>query len=114
MPLSAITIQRGSDVSFIVYTDYSDNPLVNSIGNLGGFVAPTAFGFLEQTTGSIEGGLYGLAITSLVAAVVIFFARTAPRRDKPDSLSGRPEAATHADSSEKSQALNPGPSGAAV
>ena len=53
--------------------------LINSIGNLGGFVRPTAFGFLEQTTGSIEGGLYGLAATSLVAAVVIFFARTAPR-----------------------------------
>ncbi|KPG82876.1 MFS transporter [Pseudomonas sp. RIT-PI-o] len=52
--------------------------LINSIGNLGGFVAPTAFGILEQTTGSIEGGLYGLAATSLVAAVVIFFARTAP------------------------------------
>ena len=51
--------------------------LINSIGNLGGFVAPTAFGILEQTTGSIEGGLYGLAATSLVAAVVIFFARTA-------------------------------------
>ncbi|MDR6161714.1 MFS transporter [Pseudomonas fluorescens] len=52
--------------------------LINSIGNLGGFVAPTAFGILEQTTGSIEGGLYGLAATSLVAALVIFFARTAP------------------------------------
>ena len=52
--------------------------LINSIGNLGGFVAPTAFGVLEETTGSIEGGLYGLAATSLVAAVVIFFARTAP------------------------------------
>ena len=32
----------------------------------------------QVTTGSIEGGLYGLAATSLVAAVVIFFARTAP------------------------------------
>ncbi|MGE1091405.1 MFS transporter [Pseudomonas zeae] len=52
--------------------------LINSIGNLGGFVAPTAFGILEETTGSIEGGLYGLAATSLVAAVVIFFARTTP------------------------------------
>ncbi|KPN91507.1 MULTISPECIES: MFS transporter [Pseudomonas] len=57
--------------------------LINSIGNLGGFVAPTAFGFLEQSTGSIEGGLYGLAATSLVAAVVIFFARTTPKAGKP-------------------------------
>ncbi|MFJ7792372.1 MFS transporter [Pseudomonas sp. NPDC096950] len=57
--------------------------LINSIGNLGGFVAPTAFGFLEQSTGSIEGGLYGLAATSLVAAVVIFFARTTPKAGTP-------------------------------
>jgi MFS family permease len=57
--------------------------LINSVGNLGGFVAPTAFGFLEQTTGSIQGGMYGLAITSLVAAVVIFFARTTPKGGSP-------------------------------
>jgi MFS family permease len=57
--------------------------LINSVGNLGGFVAPTAFGFLEQTTGSIQGGMYGLAITSLVAAVVIFFARTTPKGESP-------------------------------
>jgi len=67
--------------------------LINSVGNLGGFVAPTAFGFLEQTTGSIQGGMYGLAITSLVAAVVIFFARMAPKgesRDKPRRDQSRP------------------------
>ncbi|MBD1600648.1 MFS transporter [Pseudomonas typographi] len=45
--------------------------LINSVGNLGGFVAPATFGFLEQTTGSIQGGMYGLAITSVVAAVVV-------------------------------------------
>ncbi len=56
--------------------------LINSVGNLGG-CSPTTFGLLEQTTGSIEGGLYGLAATSLVAAVVVFFARTAPRGTVP-------------------------------
>ena len=56
--------------------------LINSLGNLGGFVAPTVFGFLEEKTGSIQGGLYGLAATSLVAAIVIFFARTKPKGDK--------------------------------
>ncbi|WP_249673462.1 MFS transporter [Pseudomonas abieticivorans] len=73
--------------------------LVNSIGNLGGFVAPTAFGLLEQSTGSIEGGLYGLAATSLVAAVVIFFARTAPgtgrQRPQAGPLSAPKPAITH-------------------
>lgn len=57
--------------------------LINSIGNLGGFVAPTTFGFLEQTTGSIQGGLYGLAGTSILAAILVFFAKTSP---KPSAL----------------------------
>ncbi len=50
--------------------------LINSLGNLGGFVAPTTFGLLEERTGSIEGGLYGLSVVSLTAAVAVFFART--------------------------------------
>ncbi|UBM23672.1 MFS transporter [Pseudomonas sp. p1(2021b)] len=53
--------------------------LINSLGNLGGFVAPTTFGILEQQTGSIQGGLYGLACTSLLAAVLVFFVRTTPK-----------------------------------
>ncbi|SPB13727.1 major facilitator transporter [Caballeronia novacaledonica] len=59
--------------------------LINSIGNLGGFVAPATFGFLEQKTGSIQGGLTGLAVMSVVAAGVVFFARVTPRagRDAP-------------------------------
>jgi len=63
--------------------------LINSIGNLGGFVAPTAFGFLEQTTGSIQGGLYGLAITSVVAAVVVMFARGKPGSGKQPLAGGK-------------------------
>ncbi|MPQ56532.1 MFS transporter [Duganella sp. FT27W] len=49
--------------------------LINSLGNLGGFVAPTTFGYLEQKTGSIQGGLYGLAAASLVAAALVFLTR---------------------------------------
>jgi MFS family permease len=52
--------------------------LINSIGNLGGFVAPATFGFLEQKTGSIQGGLTALAVVSVVAAVIVFFARMTP------------------------------------
>lgn len=52
--------------------------LINSVGNLGGFAAPTAFGFLQQHTGSVAGGLYGLAATSLIAAGACFFARSRP------------------------------------
>ncbi len=50
--------------------------LINSLGNLGGFVAPAAFGLLEERTGSIQGGIYGLTSVSLLAAVAVFFART--------------------------------------
>lgn len=44
--------------------------LVNSLGNLGGFVAPTVIGFLEESTGSTTSGLYGLSIASLLAAAL--------------------------------------------
>jgi len=53
--------------------------LINSLGNLGGFVAPYAFGVLKQQTGSIQGGLYGLAVTSVLAAGLIFLTRSRPR-----------------------------------
>jgi nitrate/nitrite transporter NarK len=53
--------------------------LINSVGNLGGFVAPTTFGILEQQTGSIQGGLYGLTATSIIAAILVFTVRTTPK-----------------------------------
>lgn len=59
--------------------------LINSVGNLGGFVAPTTFGLLEQQTGSIQGGLYGLAVTSVLAAIAIFFVRTRPKGATTDA-----------------------------
>lgn len=59
---------------------------INSIGNLGGFVAPTAFGYLKQHTESITGGRYALAIAPLVAALAARFARTYRRSDPPRGL----------------------------
>jgi len=53
--------------------------LINSLGNLGGFVAPYAFGWLKEHTGSIQGGLYALALSSLLAAGLVFLARGRPR-----------------------------------
>ncbi|GHB12078.1 MFS transporter [Salinicola rhizosphaerae] len=52
--------------------------LINSLGNLGGFVAPTTFGFLEARTGSYENGLYMLGTVTLVAAVLVLL--TAKKR----------------------------------
>ena len=58
--------------------------LINSVGNLGGFFAPAAFGYLQQHTGSISGGLYGLGVASLIAAAAGFFARNRlVNRDAP-------------------------------
>lgn len=49
--------------------------LINSLGNLGGFAAPAAFGWIKQTTGSVTMGLYGLAATSLLTAAVVYLNR---------------------------------------
>lgn len=50
--------------------------LINSLGNLGGFVAPLVFGLLQQRTGSVHGGFYLLAGTSFLAAILALFTRT--------------------------------------
>ncbi len=50
--------------------------LINSVGNLGGFFAPATFGYLQQHTGSVSGGLYGLGVASLIGAVAVFFTRS--------------------------------------
>src|SRR5260370_1154963 len=42
---------------------------INSIGNLGGFFGPWWVGVMKDLTGSYAGGLYGLALLSLVSAV---------------------------------------------
>ena len=43
---------------------------INSIGNLGGFFGPWWIGVMKDAAGSFSGGLYGLALLSLVSAVV--------------------------------------------
>src|ERR671932_789545 len=44
--------------------------LINSIGNLGGFVGPYLVGILEDATGSTDGGLITLAVILAVGAVL--------------------------------------------
>jgi ACS family tartrate transporter-like MFS transporter len=46
---------------------------INSIGNLGGFFGPWYVGVLKDLTGSFAGGLFGLALLSLIAALVCAF-----------------------------------------
>jgi len=49
--------------------------LINSIGNLGGFVGPYVVGYLSQATNSFLGGVLYLATSALVAAVLILALR---------------------------------------
>jgi MFS transporter, ACS family, tartrate transporter len=44
--------------------------LINSIGNLGGFVGPYLVGLVKDATGSTDGGLDALAVILLVGAVL--------------------------------------------
>jgi MFS transporter, ACS family, tartrate transporter len=47
--------------------------LINSVGNLGGFLGPTLMGKVQTLTGSYAGGLYYLCGSMLVSASIIFF-----------------------------------------
>ncbi|NUU01170.1 MFS transporter [Herbaspirillum robiniae] len=44
--------------------------MINSLGNLGGFVGPFAIGWLKNSTGSYTAGLYVVAATLALSAVV--------------------------------------------
>ena len=56
--------------------------LINSIGNIGGFVGPALVGFAREQTNSFAGGLYVIAAALLGAAAV---ALTIPHRRKSSS-----------------------------
>lgn len=47
--------------------------IINSLGNLGGFVAPFGFGIIKEQTGSVIPGLFALAAASAVAAGLVYF-----------------------------------------
>jgi ACS family tartrate transporter-like MFS transporter len=51
--------------------------LINSVGNLGGVIGPVAVGWLKDTTHSFAGGLYFIAITTAIAAILVM--ATGPR-----------------------------------
>jgi ACS family tartrate transporter-like MFS transporter len=49
--------------------------LINSVGNLGGFVGPFIVGYLNQKTNSFYAGIVYLSCSALVAALFILFVR---------------------------------------
>ena len=47
--------------------------LINSVGNLGGFVGPYAMGLVRDATGSFGFGLLTIAAGTLVSGIVLVF-----------------------------------------
>jgi ACS family tartrate transporter-like MFS transporter len=56
---------------------------INSLGNLGGTVGPYYVGYMRDLTGNFSGGLYGLALLSLIAAVVCALFLHIPQPTEP-------------------------------
>ncbi len=54
--------------------------LINALGNLGGIAGPSMLGWVKQATGSFSGGLYFLAASTFIAAIVVLMAVRAPGR----------------------------------
>src|SRR5262249_14372976 len=53
---------------------------INSLGNLRGLIGPHLVGWLKDSTGSFEAGLYAMAGCALISAIVTLIAVRAPRR----------------------------------
>src|SRR5580693_1391567 len=51
--------------------------MITATGNLGGYFGPFIVGWIKDSTGSFEAGLYFLAACSLMCAVITFFAARA-------------------------------------
>jgi len=51
--------------------------LINSIGNLGGYVGPFIVGWIKDSTGSFQMGLYFLAACAAISALITFVAARA-------------------------------------
>ena len=58
--------------------------LINSVGNLGGFVGPFAVGYISTKTGSYSGGMACLAVSLLAAGLVALAIRH--QRDEANTL----------------------------
>jgi len=66
--------------------------LINSVGNVGGFMGPFLVGWIKDSTGSFNNGLYALAGFMVLAAVVTVAGVQAPRR-RPAAIGAQATAA---------------------
>ena len=49
--------------------------LINSVGNIGGFVGPYILGYVRDTTGSLTGGLVGIGAILAAGGVLVLMAQ---------------------------------------
>ena len=63
--------------------------LINSIGNLGGFLGPYVLGTLDKATGSFSAGVYFLAGTMGLSAAIIFGLGLGGREKEPAAADAR-------------------------
>jgi len=71
--------------------------LINSVGNLGGFVGPYIVGSLTKRTGSFFGGMLYLSISAILSAGFIVALRTSAARSAANQAGGEAgEASYHA------------------
>ncbi|HEY8395137.1 MAG TPA: hypothetical protein VIK92_10100, partial [Thermaerobacter sp.] len=62
--------------------------VINSIGNLGGFVGPYVVGLLNNATGSVTAGLLFLSASLLVTGLLVFAIRKGHAHPVPDTAAG--------------------------
>jgi ACS family tartrate transporter-like MFS transporter len=67
---------------------------INSVGNLGGFVAPSVIGLIKTATGEFSGGMLFLAVALQVGGILALCARHYPTPDKQEWAPATPPAAT--------------------
>ncbi len=60
--------------------------LVNSLGNLSGFVAPYLIGAIKRRTGSLQTGLAALALLPLLSALLMTGLARGARSTSPGRL----------------------------
>ena len=60
--------------------------LINSVGNLGGFVGPYAVGFLSNRTGSYAAGVYYLVGSAALSALLVMLLRRTRRLSVPSGI----------------------------
>ncbi|MGI5468687.1 MFS transporter [Streptomyces sp. CA-132043] len=117
--LAAMGFKTSSPVFWTIPQSYLDAriaapaiALVNSLGNLGGFVSPTAFGLLEDATGSTRGGLIGLSVVGVLAAVTVALVRGGGRNDRRRVPDGTQAAEHPAQGPADGPPAGPAPAGA--